>query len=458
MKNHAGLGFGVAMLAGLGLGFGLASHLASPLASSPRIDAAAPPPRDFQPGVLDSTVLLDLEQAHPRTRPERAATRRHPVASEKAAESVPAASELEALLHELLALGRSGVEIPMGEFVQTLVTSYLAVGEPHAALRTLERYGHEWAHLLQRVGRAFLEAGDETNAILAYRRALELDPKNPWVARSLRELDPALAAEQLRQALRTGPKRDARVIRANLADSLVALGDLSEALRVVREGLAVEGNDSRLLDLLASLDPIDAERRLQDLADESGEAYWHGELASVIAGQGRVDEASLLLLRKIASDPNDPELRGELLDRLIDIAPVHALEHLATTSREDRVNQADAERWSDLADEFRRQEDWSHAADAWCRAILTEADDPDSHVDQLRRYAPERLIPVLEQRVRLNEHDEALGSLGDAYWHAERHQEAKTAWARALELDPTDDEWIAKNAAVRAGRNPLEAY
>ena len=446
----------VAALTGLVLGTGLGYRLAG---APPPDHALAPAPPGDPSRLEGGSSARDNAELRPATSESVAPHRTAVGAPEETEPRIP--EELLATLRddlglELLALMASRGSVERTEVVKLVVVAYLKEGDPHAAHRALEAYEYPFSFLHRRVADALRDAGDDGAAALAYHQALALDPRDWRPARELLELDPQLVIETLRAALPDGPVHGKDQIEANLAEALQATGDLAGAHRVVFDALARDETDWRLLGLLGELDPQDAERRLYTLAEETGDVEQYCQLADLLANQGRPEEAANLLLRQIASVPSDVETVDVLYDELAGVAPARAYEHLTASLPEDRVRQEDADRWGNLGEALWEQGDEERAVEAWGRAILAESEDPDTHVDYLRQHAPERIVPLLERRSRANDNDEILGSLGDAYWRAGRHEDALNAWRRASDLDPRDGEWSDKIAAVRTGRDPLD--
>lgn len=440
------------MLVGSAAGFGIASRYSDPPRSAsfpaaPGIEASS------------SATIGQSLRAHEgplRSSSPKITSRRPATTPKQDADAVRAdlpRREAEAILQELLALVSSGWKCPTDSLVRRLVQGHLEQGDPQAAFLAVQRFAPDSDALFNIVGLGFLKSGDESAARLAYRTAVELNPIDQHYVGALQLLDPELAAELMRNALASDQAQGCAGLEANLAGALRAMGDVDGALAAIRRGLELSASP-RLMKLLAELDPLDAELRLREKVEDGGRSRDYQELASLIAEQGRREEAALLLQRGLESQMPSKNL----LQALVELDASRAYDHLVATAPDDRLDQSAANRWSKLAYALLNQEDRERAADAWCRAILAAEYDPGGYVDSLREHAPKRLIPVLERRVQLREHDEFLGSLGDAYWRADRYEEAANAWARALALDPGDDEWRAKVAAVRDGRDPLAGY
>ena len=63
---------------------------------------------------------------------------------------------------------------------------------------------------------------------------------------------------------------------------------------------------------------------------------------------------------------------------------------------------------------------------------------------------PARGLPMLKAAVQENpEDDEYWGALGDAYYALGRMAEAKEAYDKALDLDPSDWEWSLRRSRIR---------
>ncbi|HKX45904.1 MAG TPA: tetratricopeptide repeat protein, partial [Planctomycetota bacterium] len=57
-------------------------------------------------------------------------------------------------------------------------------------------------------------------------------------------------------------------------------------------------------------------------------------------------------------------------------------------------------------------------------------------------------------RLSAGTQDELWGDVADTYWALGLRDDARACWERALEIDPTDSEWIGNLRALRAGRDP----
>jgi len=451
MNARVSLGLLLASLAGLAVGVLFGSRIASVAGGEARqVPAPETSVAAHTPATPSSSPTA---QAHAPERREAVLEERRAEAGE--VEREPEAPSADDPVLELLALWRAGVPIDRRRMAPLLVETYLDAGRPLEALRAMQRYGPVASYRCKQVGDALQEAGDEASAVEAYEAGLALDPQDWTLAGALTKLDPNRAVEVLRSVDLDSRSGRQGLIVENLVSALEATGDLEGARRAALEGLAVDPSDGRLLDRLGRLDPLEAERRLLGLIDETGEARWTCDLADLLAEQGRNEEASGLLLRALA-DTSDSYRREDYINTLIHALPDRAYDYLRDSVPVGRLSQDDAERWAELADRLWSAEDQERAAEAWSRALLAQTEDLEDFVYGLRECAPDRVLPALEQRLRFGEDADVTGFLGDEYWGAGRHDEALAAWKRAGELDPDEGDWPSRVARVERGEDPLD--
>jgi tetratricopeptide (TPR) repeat protein len=151
----------------------------------------------------------------------------------------------------------------------------VAEGLPVLA-REVARQKPQEAEFYNVLGDGMLHTGKRPEAIAAYRRAVQLNPKSPAALRSLAAaLQPAAAAEVLNQALRLAPTDPITWYRLGLLDD--AAGRHSSAIERIGKAIA--------------LDP--------SLPEQSR------SLAGVLLKTGRVDQARAALKDALRIDPYD---------------------------------------------------------------------------------------------------------------------------------------------------------
>ncbi len=98
-----------------------------------------------------------------------------------------------------------------------------------------------WAGILEIRGGTYLARGDYESALAAYRKALELEPRDPAIVRSLgvaytRIGDYSSAIEQLRRSLALRPGQPQVLVELGFA--LMQQGDLESATAAYRQAIA----------------------------------------------------------------------------------------------------------------------------------------------------------------------------------------------------------------------------
>jgi tetratricopeptide (TPR) repeat protein len=162
---------------------------------------------------------------------------------------------------------------------------------------------------------------DRTSARSHFERALELDPENGLVLKSLGDValaegQAAPALEHYRRAAANGFEHPD--LELGLARALAALGEIDEAHEQVERFLAARPDNGdglllrgRLLRARGRTAEAEAELR-QALAAMPGDASALNELGSVLAEQGRRDEARGLFEQAMAAGPEATEPRRNL--------------------------------------------------------------------------------------------------------------------------------------------------
>jgi len=183
------------------------------------------------------------------------------------------------------------------------------------------------------LGDAMLAAGRPDEAILHFRRALEIDPSLVDVRTQLATLlqkqgDGARATEELRTAL--ADRDDNPAVRFNLAVALEREGDPAGAQQLYEEALALDPGyemarlnlgilRARAGDLPGAIVHFEAAVR----SNPTSARAWNN-LGLALTAAGRADEAVPVLERAVVLRPDYPEARNNLrlaLERLAPGAP-----------------------------------------------------------------------------------------------------------------------------------------
>jgi tetratricopeptide (TPR) repeat protein len=380
---------------------------------------------DLSPRPPAATVQHDAGPLASPHELESAAGESAPVAS--ASEAEAPRTEIQAapfdLVEELRHARERGL-VREGDVTSWLAFAYLRGGDPHGALALLERCDSKDANAWWNVAQMLANSGDRVAQERALSRALALMPENQAFVASLAQIDPSRAVGFFRAQLAQQEPPGDPELRKQLAQSLANMGHGAEA-QVLLAGILNENpEDVEALRLLGLVDPVGATARIEELMAKADDpSGWRTLLANLYIERGDFAAAE----RLIAS----AERAGQT------IAP---------------------EEWGQVADTLMETGKTSSAVEAWSRAIALEHGDPDQWVNALTQYAPDKLVSLLEMRVRSDEvdNDEYWGSLADAYWRAGRKLDAQGAWERARSLDPKDDEWPMRLAAIAAGEDPYQ--
>lgn len=188
------------------------------------------------------------------------------------------------------------------------------------------------------LGQIYSKLGNDGQAILSLKRAVELDPGNPEARTSLADLylrqgKPEAAAEQLRKALETAGDQQANpAVRRRLADALLRGGNPDAAEAVVEELQLSGDTDPDTLALLAEiLIAKGQEERAVALLDAAvsgggGSAAVRVARARYFASRGRVNEAVREYDLAAEAAPEDVEIA---MARARALATTHRFEEAA---------------------------------------------------------------------------------------------------------------------------------
>jgi tetratricopeptide (TPR) repeat protein len=386
------------------------------------VEAASVPsaPRETAPPPSDANVLVAPDHGDPvAVAAESASTA--PLNS--AAARTEVSSTAFDVLDELRRAREHGL-IRDGDLSSWLAFAYLRNGDPHGALALLERCDSKDANVWWNVAQVLANEGDRAGQERALSRALLLMPDNQAFVGTLAQIDPQRAISIFQRQLSQQPPPGEPGLRRRLAQALANAGRGAEAQALLAAMLDDNPQDVETMHLFSMVDPAGAEARLEAMMTTAQDpSEWRSMLANLYVERG--------------------DLAGA--QRLID--------------RAERAGQTIApDEWGQLADTLLATGSAPQAVDAWTRAIALEHGDPDQWVHALTEYAPEQLMSLLEARVQSDEsaNDEYWGSLADAYWRAGRKLDAQSAWMRARELDPKDDEWPMRLEAIAAGHDPFQ--
>ncbi len=315
----------------------------------------------------------------------------------------------------------------------------LAANLAENAVRAAPEDTDAWA----RLARIRRESGDLAGAFLAYRRAAVV------------AADGDNRLDMMRGMIRTNPMEALPVIR-NLAEgeddemlgvlgqAYVAAGQRDAAFRVFDQAHQVDPSDSEWLHRMVSLDPVRASEDFKlKIADSpgSGNDELFGTYALSLERQGRLSEAYDAYLRAWTMDEDDWEwMRG-----LARTNPKRAGDLLLGKHRD---NPEDATVAGALADAYAGMGRTAEAVRLYQQAIEA-GEERHRWMAALAALEPARGLPMLRAAVEEDpDDDEYWGALGDAYFGLGRMTEARDAYDRALEIDPSDWEWSIQRARI----------
>ncbi len=316
----------------------------------------------------------------------------------------------------------------------------LAIDLAIKAVEAAPEDGDAWSRLAElRRG-----AGDLAGAFEAYRQAALVATDEDSLRDMMRGMiltDP-MAALPLVRGLADNPDDETLGI---LGLAYLAAGQREAAFRVYNQAHEFDPSDSEWLHRLVAIDPERAALVLAERIEESpgtGNDELVGTYALSLERQGKLGEAYESYLRAWRLDAEDWEwMRG-----LARTNPERAAGLLKEKHRE---NPEDGTVAGALADAYAGLGRVAEAVRLYEQAIET-GEDPHRWLAGLAAVEPGRGLPMLRAAVDEDpEDDEMWGALGDAYYHLGRMEDAKQAYDRALELDPSDWEWSVQRARIR---------
>jgi tetratricopeptide (TPR) repeat protein len=175
--------------------------------------------------------------------------------------------------------------------------------------------------LLNNLGTALNDLDKPEEAIASYRRAIEIDPKDPnapynmgFALEKQGKLDEAI--DSYRKALELNPLGDRAYHQ--LGHALRNQGKLEEAIASFRRAIALNPNEARYRDCLGGA--LEAEGKLDEAienyrraAEANPNDIWsHIHLGHALGTQGKLDEAIQSYQRALEIDPKNPEVLNSL--------------------------------------------------------------------------------------------------------------------------------------------------
>jgi len=316
----------------------------------------------------------------------------------------------------------------------------LAIDLALKAVMAAPEDGDAWSRLAE----LRREAGDLAGAFKAYRQAASVatdEDDRRDMMRGMILTDP-MAALPLVRGLAESPDDETLGI---LGLAYLAAGQSEAAFGVYQRAHDFDPSDSEWLHRMVAIDPgraalVFAERIENSPGTSNDELV--GTYALSLERQGKLGEAYDSYLRAWRLDDDDWEwMRG-----LARTSPERAAELLLGKYQQ---NPEDGDVVGALADAYAGLGRTAEAVRLYEQAIEI-GEDRHRWMAGLAAVEPARGLPMLRAAVDDDpEDDEMWGALGDAYYHLGRMEDAKQAYDRALELDPSDWEWSVQRARIR---------
>ena len=219
-----------------------------------------------------------------------------------------------------------------------------------------------------------------------------------------------------------------------VAEAYMAGGAPERAVEILKQQLETRTEfDYGVVRLLVE---HDAEAAVPLIFEASGSALWTGRqleyLQQFLDRAGKEAAVVPFLTRRLESDTKD----DAALDALIDLAATQAMPFVRA-----RIDESPEgyENWVRLAEIHLGLDDEDAAFEAFGESLSRTVSS-----DVLNRMAEvnlERALPILIERTKASEDDEALGALAKALHESGQAERALEVFERAFERDPADGEW-----------------
>ena len=341
--------------------------------------------------------------------------------------------------------------LPSLALLSTLALAAGCAGQIHQAeLQVLAQpaAASSWIAL----GDAYQRAMKRKDALAAYEQALRFDPDNPVAQQAIQSLAPARSVSKLERKALKHPGDDE--IWGDLGDELARRGQTDKALQAYQYALRLDPTDNEWISAMVQLGAEDAvlEALQQRVQAQPQDDEAMGDYADILRSLGRHEESCLAYQRARQLDPTDSEwidavsrcsmgavpLEGEPPDALSLDAEMGMLEaQLSQDPNNDELLGAMGRRLTDAGDTKRALEQYRRALDRdpsdqeWLMMVVLLSGEPK--------------LLVLERLAALHpQNDEVWGNLGDHHLELGQTEQAIEAFRKALDLDPSDEEWQAK--------------
>lgn len=304
------------------------------------------------------------------------------------------------------------------------------------------------------VARAMLRLGQYVDAVVEFKRVLELVPDHVEAQQRLFQIEDLkqeeaaeLAIESLRQAAEAVPTEPGNLLR--LGQSLAGLGRHSEAIDAFRRCILLDvdqpnaqlGLGRSLRALRQMQDAREAFSRSIELSPEDSSSLH--ELGRTLADLGRSKEAAVVLRRAVALAPSDPDIHYDLakmlralrelpeatdvMARATELAPRHAAAHYELGNM-----QAMLGRHQQALNSFR------HVSE--CNPLYPNLDYCVGRSLQALRRTAEAAAAFAVAAARAPGSARAHHNLGRSLRDLGRHDEALVALERAASLDADNED------------------
>jgi len=355
----------------------------------------------------------------------------------------------------------------------TLVLAMLAMPTADAGVRDSKKAALEDplnAQAWMDLGDAYEKKGRDNAALRAYGRAAALDPTSEVAVTQMATVGAGRVKALERRALRN-PEDDE--LWGDLADKYAAMGNTEQALKYYLYAMRLDPSDGEWQGGIASVGGPEAMAEAMEsmmlgggMNDES-----LGDFADVLFASGEVDRACGLWQQAQELDPSDSEWNGALATN----CGVHAdgwnageayglgmgeqaypmmMEELLgegsdPTPGVDVRSSSDSELLAAMGRTKLLVGDKEAALDLYERALTIDPVNASAlhAVMVITGQTRLQLLHKLIEQVPPN--DEMYGDLGDTQLAAGNLAEARGAYERALELDPSDSEWQQKLLVTR---------